>query len=1457
MFAFHMKNYLNLIQVFFCLIIFCFSMVGQPLKGASVPQKYSVTYFSAQNGVEDGLVNDIIQDHKGLLWFATWNGLYRFDGYSFKNYKSNTEDAKGLTNDRLLQLSEDKQGSIWVLCYDSTCYRFNPNREKFEPILQGMPHFRSIQVLSNGIVWLLRKDGSAIRVSTRPDDLSMTFRSYSFSDGTLPFGKIQSVFIDSKYREWILTDHGLYQLHPSRLSMMLSAGSQTAEPIAFYCATEQSGELFFGADQGKIYKYSLTGKQLECRQLRTSAAIISIQSTPSQRIYVTDKDGFFIQTSPKEVKHITLDPLTSLKDKTIESAQITSNHLLWLVHPVPGVSLFNMQTQQLSFIEGKDESGKALDTESGFFSFEDKNGVLWVHPKGGGFSYYDPQGKELVGFNTTDQPVKWKSNDRCFTAFADKQGNLWMSTQLNRLKRVTFTPDKFHIYTPAPQDIELPDNEIRALYIDRENRLWTGDRNHYVSVYDAQLRLLHRLKLGKVYAIMQDADGSYWLSTKGEGLIKATETTQGKYDIQRFTHHSGDPFSLSSNNVYFTFQDSKKRIWIATYGGGINLIENLPNGSLRFISHRNLLKKYPIDRFYKVRHITEDAKGRIWVSTTAGILLFDEVLRNPERITFHSICREQGNIHSLSNNDVQMIKCMEDGKVFAITYGGGLNELLSTGIHSYKCKAFTQKNGLISDIIYSMHEDKSGNLWLVTGGGLVKFIASQEQIQYPSEHIASQMHFSEGVGATNGKEIFFGTNRGLFYFTPEEIHKTDFVPRIFFSAVWVNNQELNSLKTPAVLAASPDDTPRLTLPPNNHSLRLVFSALDMADTEYIQYAYMLEGFDEKFRLTDNGHEANYTNLPPGEYKFHVKSTNNEGVWVDNGRTLSIEVLPTFFETPYATVLYVVLVLLVILSGIYIFTVFYRIKNKVKNEELMAQLKLSFFTNVSHELRTPLTLITGPLEYILQDESLSGNMKHTLNIIKKNSDRMQRLVGQILDFSKIQGRKMRLRVQYVNIVDFTQDVIGYFTAFANERQINLTFTAEASSCCLWLDTDNIEKVIFNLLSNAFKYTPDGKNIHICITESADSVLIQIADEGVGIKKEKQETIFDRFENLAQSNRHTTLSSGIGLSLAKELVEMHQGSISVESEPGKGSIFSVRLLKGKSHYSAETEFILSDLDENRTLEESYSEIQPQEMSHTDKVRILIVEDNRELRTFIKQIFREKFQIIEAENGEEGLRKAISDLPDIVITDIMMPVKDGLQMLQELRDDERTSHIPAIVLTAKADMDSMLTGIHTGADDYITKPFSMSYLQAKVESLLAQRRMLQTYYCKASYTATKELQKEKEVPQLSEKDAAFLEKLSLVMEQQMSNSELCVDQLVSYFNLSRTNFFHKLKALTNLSPVLYIREVRMRRAAELIKENQYSMAEVGYMVGFGDPHYFSKSFKAYWGMTATEFAKNPIID
>ena len=1450
---FDMKTYWVDILTFFCVVILCFFTADVLAKGA-ISQKYSVTYFSSQNGVEDGLVNDIIQDHKGLLWFATWNGLYRFDGYNFKNYKSNMEDLGGLTNDRLLDIVEDKFGCIWVLCYDSTCYRFNPDKEVFEPVIQKtVNNFRSISVLPNGIVWLLCEDGSAVRVVTAPEDLSMTFQFYSSRENTLATGKIRSVFMDSKLQEWLLTDEGVYRLYDSELSIISLSDCRKSEKIPFYFATELEEYIYLGAHQGKVYKYLLTGELSIHTQLPTSASVISILPSVAGLIYVTDSDGFFIHDSLGEIRHVMLDSLSLLKDKNIESAKITCGDLLWLVHPVPGVTLFDLKTQRLSFIEGKDEQGRPLNTESDFFAFEDRNDILWVHPKGGGFSYFDSQNRRLIPFNTTEQPVKWKSNDRCFAAFVDKQGNLWMSTQLNRLKRITFIPDKFHIYTPAPQDVELPDNEIRALYIDKKQRIWTGSRDMNVSIYDARLRLLKRMKWGKVYAIMQDSAGVYWISTKGQGLIKAIETSQGNFKLQHFKHKADDPYSLSNDNIYFTFQDSRQRLWVATYGGGLNLIETMPDGTLRFINHRNLLKRYPISHFYKVRHITEDNQGRIWVSTTAGILQFKVSFHCPEEIDFHSICREQGNVNSLSNNDVIYTFESKKGEIYIITHSSGLNLVTSKNLlcDNIEFVHLNKQNGLPSDMAYTMIEGNRNELWISFEDQICRYNPDRGSIEsYNRFYFHSHLLVSEIPLVRDDKNgMYVALNRDVLYLHLDKLNKSSFIPHIVFTNASTGKNNKMGDSSPIV-----DQT--LTLEKNERNVSITFAALDFAASGNLQYAYRLKNIDKEWNCIGYGHSASLVNLPAGDFVLEVKSTNGDGLWVDNMARLFIHVKPTFWETGWAWLLYVILILLIIVAVSVTLAYIFNLRRKVDFEQQITNLKLRFFTDISHELRTPLTLIASPIEEVIDHEKLSEEGRENMLIAKKNTDRMLRLINQLLDFRKIQNNKMKLYIEETDIVSLSKKIFETFTALAHQRNINFQFICSCDSYVLYTDIDKFEKIVFNLLSNAFKYTPDGKNIDFILEPQNDVFFFKVRDEGNGIELQKIDMLFKRFETLGYTDPN--FSSGIGLSLVKELVDMLHGSIMVDSKLGQGSVFSVSLSRSYEVFQSDknVEFILND---SKTMPSIETQVEQKEEFIKD-ITVLVVDDNEELRYFIVSILRKEYHIIEAENGKKGLEIIRLELPDLVLSDVMMPCMDGIELLEEVKKNHDTSHIPFVLLSAKSALDDRIRGLEYGADDYITKPFSSGYLRARISSLLKQREMLHDYFMKQAFRSFEQENLvassvsldsfSPSIPQITSFDEVFIQRVIQVVESKLQEQDFKIEDLADTMKMGRTVFYRKVKSILGVTPIDLVKDMRVKRAIQLLDSGNYNISQVAYMSGFSSPQYFSRVFKELKNCTPSEY-------
>ena len=531
-------------------------------------------------------------------------------------------------------------------------------------------------------------------------------------------------------------------------------------------------------------------------------------------------------------------------------------------------------------------------------------------------------------------------------------------------------------------------------------------------------------------------------------------------------------------------------------------------------------------------------------------------------------------------------------------------------------------------------------------------------------------------------------------------------------------------------------------------------------------------------------------------------------------------------------------------------------------------------------------------------------REQLVVVERNTSRMLRLVNQILDFRKIQNKKMKMQVQRVDIVPFVRKVMDNFEAVAEEHRIDFLFQTEKEHLYLWVDADKLEKIVFNLLSNAFKYTPNGKMITMFIREDENTVSIGVQDQGIGIAENKKKSLFVRFENLVDKNLFNQASTGIGLSLVKELVEMHKATISVDSRLGEGSCFKIDFLKGKEHYDKETEFILEDAeapvrmgqvvdianssiqsetlipDESEKIEAVYEEDAAKE--ENSKELMLLVEDNQELREFLRSIFSPMYRVVEAADGREGANKALKYLPDIIISDVMMPEKDGIEMTRELRADMTTSHIPIILLTAKTTIESKLEGLEYGADDYITKPFSATYLQARVENLLMQRKKLQSFYrdslmhinmsvtsgelpasTKAMAEEEKKIVSEREeeqtqlqsqqqptIPDMSPNDRKFMDKLVELMEQNMDNGDLVVDDLVRELAVSRSVFFKKLKTLTGLAPIEFIKEIRIKRATQLIETGEFNMTQISYMVGINDPRYFSKCFKAQVGMTPTEY-------
>ena len=770
-----------------------------------------------------------------------------------------------------------------------------------------------------------------------------------------------------------------------------------------------------------------------------------------------------------------------------------------------------------------------------------------------------------------------------------------------------------------------------------------------------------------------------------------------------------------------------------------------------------------------------------------------------------------------------------------------------------------------------MIEDKEGSLWVISENALTRFNPEKETFEYyDKKYMQQELYFTEAAPVLENNQLLLGTDIGILKISPEHLQKSNYAPPIVFTGFKIQgtSQDLDI-----------NDLEELRLKPSERNVTFQFAALDYVAPESISYAYRLKGLEEKWNEVDNSRSASYINLPPGEYELQIRSTNSDGVWMEKARILPITVLPTFWETYWSWILYVVLFVLSTATIVYIILYIYRLRHQINIEQQLANIKLRFFTDISHELRTPLTLIASPVSEILEHETLTTNARKHLTLVHKNTERMLHLVNQILDFRKIENKKMKVLLEKTDVLSLLQKVMDNFRLIAEEKNINYQLETNQEAIETWIDQDKFEKIIFNLLSNAFKYTPANKSITVIANVESSRLIVSIKDEGIGIDLQKQQTLFQRFETLVKFNILQP-SSGIGLSLVKELIELHCGNIEVKSQPGVGSEFTVILPMNQKVYEGRenTEFILND--GNSVPAEKKNEISPmveiasmaditpsetakepnQISNEEDPVSILIVEDNVELRNFLSDILSESYRVLTATNGQEGLDQAREYIPDLIISDIMMPAMDGLDMVKNIKENREICHIPIILLSAKSSLDDRISGLEQGIDDYITKPFSATYLKIRIKSLLHQRKELQEIYWKAwseKLNNTQETTLEEKLtpsqPQIISYDEQFMQQVMQVMEEQMENSELTVDEFAQLLNLGRSVFYQKLKSIIGLSPVDFIREIRIKRAVQLIDSGEYNFSQVAYMTGFNDPKYFGKCFKRQMGMTPSEYKEN----
>ncbi len=1437
------------------------------IKGLPPNTQCVFSHYSTENGLSQNKIMYMLQDHQGFMWFATWDGLSRFDGYDFITYKASPNNNVCLTSNRIDWIGEDKQGYIWLLSFDKRPFRFNPKRGSFENVMpKGVEdaNIKQIKILNNNIIWLL-SNNSAYRIILR--------NKGKFEVIWHENKKVQSVCLDSKQNEWVLTDNGISLFHPHSHSPQdfFINKKDPKENLEFFSICERNSHVYISSNKGLLWKYDENSKRFTPIKLPTSETINDVGALGKYLIVATTaKKGFYIyDTRSGHIFSYTEKQIGELKDLDIKSVYVDKKDLIWFnVQNLNTVCRFNFLNGQFNKDILKNELGESVNSNPNFHIHEDIYGNLWIQPRNGNFSLYDRKNNCLVPFfNDYDSP-SWRFSDKLHAAMSDRQGNLWLCTHSKGLEKISFIHKQFEFKIISNLKKGALANSVRTMYQDQKGNFWFGLKNGQISVFDIHWSYLGYLTEqgtiskqgvpidGVAYSIMQDHRGIMWIGTRGKGLLQMNEKSPFHYEIKRYIHKENDIYSISDNSIYSLYEDRFGHVWVGTFGGGLNYIDQETeardtNDRLRFIHYHNNLKNFP-SSCIEIRQICPDKAGNIWLGTTQGAVCFKSQFKIPENIYFQRYKRRPGNNNTLANNDIFDVVCTKKGEIFFATFGGGLSRLIHYPNGKVSFKSYTRRNDIPSDVLISAVEDNEGFLWIASDNGLCRFDPINNHCENFSGFTLGQTDIqydeSSAMKDRSGR-LYFGTGRGYISFSPKQIKKSSFIPPIVFSHLYVQQSEAEPDKDDSPLSENINYSDKVTLKPSDKIFSIVFSALDLSDNTNIKYMYMLDGFDKNWQLAANGqHQATYTNLPKGTYTFRVRSTNADGIWIPNERALSITMKPTFWETYWAYGLYFLILTAITCIIAYILFIIYRLKHEVSIEKQIAEIKLRFFTNISHELRTPLTLISAPLECAIDDKQLTPLTKQHLMTVKQNTSRMLNLVDQILDFRKIQNHKMKLCVQRTDIVTYVRNITENFQALADEHHIDLIFESEKDSIFIWVDTDKLEKIIFNLISNAFKYTLDGKTIQIFIYENEQNVSIEVKDNGIGIPENKKNFLFKRFENHLNGDYFTTQSTGIGLSLVKELADLHKASISFESRQGQGSTFTVSFKKGKDYFDDTVEYILNDGIGDK--EEKESAIKTENTDDETKNRfLLIVEDDSELRKFLKSLFSSSFKVYEASNGEEGLEQAQQIIPDIIISDVMMTKMDGLEMTKRLRTDISTSHIPVILLTAKAMIENKLEGLETGADDYITKPFSASYLKARVENLLLQRIKLRNLFT-ANLLNLNKNEKPVMTTGITQNDQDFIAKVTDAIEKNIDNSGFTVEDLVKGFAMSRTVFFKKLKVLTGLSPIEFIRTMRIRRAAQLIETSDFNMSQISYMVGINGSRYFSRCFKQMYGLSPTEY-------
>lgn len=1324
-------------------------------------------------------------------------------------------------------------------------------------IADGLPENSVLCILQDhlGYLWFGTQVGLV-----RYDGYSMKdYQTDPYDSLSISLGMIKTIYEDKSGDLWI----GTFSNELNRFNRATekftrfkhnSVDSTSINSNSINCIIEDKyNNILVGTNKG-IKSFDRQNEDFKHIHYNNSVYSATVQSFLEDRltgnIYVGSGNKILIFDSDKQVL-IDENKINKMIPNigSINSILQTKDGSIWIGHTM-GLSKVDRQSNSVNLYQSIPST--TYNFKNYFHQLiEDNNGFIWLisgKQEDGSLMIFDPRNEKF--HNIEHDPTKLHSiysSKRIWSVYKDRTGILWVGTMFAGLNKYDRNKNKFNRFDHDPYNPKVGDfNRVLSIIEDSEGTIWFGNNNGLNS-FDRKSGEFQNYKYDRtgkdntVTYIHREESGIFWLGTESRGLVRfdPVEKTNIFY-----SNDPNDPASIGHNTIRYILPESHDTLWVGTRGGGLNKFDKNEGNFLRYIPDSN----NPVGMSYeRVECILRDRKGTLWIGTQgeAGLNRFNQV---DNSITSFSLFGGGPVVPSIYED--------KQGNFWVATFNRGIN-LFNRDNETFVYN-ITSKDGLANNMVYSILEDDSSNLWIGTDNGLSKFNPKTRIIKnyFTSYNFESNRYSTNSAFKTSTGEMLFGTYDGFIMFHPNSIKDDPVPPQVVISNVSLFNRPGEKLDYKGFIS----ELKEINLSHNENDLRFDYVALHYGDPSRNKYKYFLEGYEEQWVDAGTQRNATYTNLDAGEYVFRVKACNLDGVWNEEGASLRLIISPPFWATWWAYIIYILIV----------FSIFYvlrryemnrlRLKNQVKlNETVLKEreetdrMKSRFFANISHEFRTPLTLILGPAEKITPD-SPAEEVQKQMGMIRRNAHRLMNLINQLLDLSKLEAGKLKIKASKSNIVSFVKGIVMSFESLAEGKNISLEVHSDQKVIELYFDKDMMIKILTNLLSNALKFTPEGGAITVTVGEQQSNwISIIVKDSGIGIPDDELLKLFNRFYQVDSSQTREYEGSGLGLALTKELVELHQGKISVKSKVGVGSEFFIELPPGKDHLSYD-EIIESQPSEHENIfidETAFikkSEIVVGDIGkdlREDKNLILLVEDNKDVREYIKDTLSGQYNVVEAANGQQGLNKAKEIMPDLIISDIMMPEMDGIEFCRIIKTEILTSHIPVILLTARASHENKIEGLETGADSYLIKPFNSKELFVRIKNLIDQRKRLKEKF-------SKDFHPRPERVTTNPLDDEFLKKAFDIVEEHLDDVNFDTELLAEELFVSRMQLHRKIQAITGHAPGEFIRNYRLKRAAEMLLEKKLSVTQVAYEIGYNSPSHFSKAFTKYFNCSPSEYPK-----